>query len=391
MITENIDVAQVVLYVFWIFFVGLIYWLRREDRREGYPLETDNPRKVGLAANILIPPPKTFLRPDGSEYRAPNAERDLRPMKSERTAAAAGSTHEPVGDPLLSGVGPASFTEREKHPELTREGHIAIVPLRADESYDISAGPDPRGWDVVGADGEVAGTVKDLWVDRAEMLVRYVEVELPAEGEDAAEGAAAEAKKRVEEEAAAKKAEEEAAAEEEASEEEAAEEEADEAAAEKAEESDEAADEKAEDEGTAEEEVAADEEESDEAADEDESDEDADEEESDEAADEDESDEAEGADEDESAEEEAAEAPVSEAPVSAPMAARGTRLVPIQTVLVQKRSRSVQMEAVKAAQLAHAPTLASAEQVTLDEEERVVAFFAGARLYADPKNLGPVV
>ena len=73
------------------------------------------------------------------------------------------------------------------------------------------------------------------------------------------------------------------------------------------------------------------------------------------------------------------------------MAARGTRLVPIQTVLVQKRSRSVQMEAVKAAQLAHAPTLASAEQVTLDEEERVVAFFAGARLYADPKNLGPVV
>ena len=373
MITENIDVAQVVLYVFWIFFVGLIYWLRREDRREGYPLETDNPRKVGLAANILIPPPKTFLRPDGSEYRAPNAERDLRPMKSERTAAAAGSTHEPVGDPLLSGVGPASFTEREKHPELTREGHIAIVPLRADESYDISAGPDPRGWDVVGADGEVAGTVKDLWVDRAEMLVRYVEVELPAEGEDAAEGAAAEAKKRVEEEAAAKKAEEEAAAEEEASEEEAAEEEADEAAAEKAEESDEAADEKAEDEGTAEEEVAADEEESDEAADEDESDE------------------AEGADEDESAEEEAAEAPVSEAPVSAPMAARGTRLVPIQTVLVQKRSRCVQMEAVKAAQLAHAPTLASAEQVTLDEEERVVAFFAGARLYADPKNLGPVV
>ena len=40
-ITSNIDVAQVVLYVFWIFFAGLIFYLRQEDRREGYPLEAD--------------------------------------------------------------------------------------------------------------------------------------------------------------------------------------------------------------------------------------------------------------------------------------------------------------------------------------------------------------
>ena len=40
-ITGSIDVAQVVLYVFWIFFAGLIFYLRREDKREGYPLVSD--------------------------------------------------------------------------------------------------------------------------------------------------------------------------------------------------------------------------------------------------------------------------------------------------------------------------------------------------------------
>ena len=30
-ITQYIDVAQVVLYVFWVFFFGLIFYLRRED------------------------------------------------------------------------------------------------------------------------------------------------------------------------------------------------------------------------------------------------------------------------------------------------------------------------------------------------------------------------
>ena len=35
-----LDVAQVTLYVFWIFFACLIFYLRREDRREGYPLDS---------------------------------------------------------------------------------------------------------------------------------------------------------------------------------------------------------------------------------------------------------------------------------------------------------------------------------------------------------------
>ena len=31
------------LYAFWIFFAGLIFYLRKEDKREGYPLITERP------------------------------------------------------------------------------------------------------------------------------------------------------------------------------------------------------------------------------------------------------------------------------------------------------------------------------------------------------------
>ena len=40
-LTSYMDVAQVVLYAFFMFFAGLIFYLRREDRREGYPLENE--------------------------------------------------------------------------------------------------------------------------------------------------------------------------------------------------------------------------------------------------------------------------------------------------------------------------------------------------------------
>ena len=183
MVTESIDVAQIVLYVFWLFFFGLIFWLRREDRREGYPLEYDNPSKLFAVNPVLIPPPKTFLLPHGGSVQAPNFERDARPINAQRTSPAAGSPYQPNGDPLLSGVGPASYAQRHDTVDQTREGHDLIVPMRVAQDYSVNAGPDPRGWSVVAADKEVAGVVKDLWVDRADVMVRYVEVELKGTAE----------------------------------------------------------------------------------------------------------------------------------------------------------------------------------------------------------------
>lgn len=40
-IVGTIDVAEIAFYVFVLFFIGLIFYLRREDRREGYPLEDE--------------------------------------------------------------------------------------------------------------------------------------------------------------------------------------------------------------------------------------------------------------------------------------------------------------------------------------------------------------
>jgi photosynthetic reaction center H subunit len=67
MITRYIDLAQVVLYAFWIFFFGLIYWLRKEDKREGYPLESDR-RNVTTQGWPPMPAPKHRLRAEGGKH-----------------------------------------------------------------------------------------------------------------------------------------------------------------------------------------------------------------------------------------------------------------------------------------------------------------------------------
>jgi photosynthetic reaction center H subunit len=249
-LTESADVAQVVLYAFWAFFFGLIYWLRMEDRREGYPLESDVPGRQGPDSQILIPKPKTFKLPSGEVVEAPNFERDRRPILATRTGKIGGSPMHPTGNALLSNVGPASYAQRSDTVELTREGHDLIVPMRVADDFDVSAGPDPRKWNVLGADGKVAGTVKDLWVDRADVMVRYLEVELSA---------------------------------------------------------------------------------------------------------------------------------------------GGTRLLPITMSLLQREARVVEVASIYASQFGEVPTTKEADRLTTLEEERICAYYAGGRLYADASRLGPVV
>ncbi len=258
-LTESIDVAQVVLYFFWAFFFGLVYWLRKEDRREGYPLEMNNKqpgqRNIVGAGNFLVPPPKTFTLPHGEgTVNAPNNVADTREIHATRVGTSAGDPLDPIGDPMLAGVGPASYAERSDHPELTREGHDLIIPLRVDDSFGVLAGPDPRGWEVLSTDGKVAGVVKDLWIDRADVMVRYLEIEL-------------------------------------------------------------------------------------------------------------------------------AEA----------SGATGTRLVPGTMMLLDRTPRQVKVHALRAEHFGHVPTTKSADRITLLEEEKICAFYAGGRMYAERNRLGPVV
>jgi photosynthetic reaction center H subunit len=181
-ITGYIDVAQIALYAFWIFFAGLIFYLRREDKREGYPLLTDNLNKAQTEGWPPMPASKTYLLPHGGTVTTPRDEDPQPTVDAVAVAPWPGAPMQPIGNPLLAGAGPAASALRDDTPDLTWVAGVPrIVPLRSLEDHFLDeASPDPRTMEVVGADGLVGGVVSDLWVDRSEMLVRYLEVTLAA-------------------------------------------------------------------------------------------------------------------------------------------------------------------------------------------------------------------
>ncbi|WP_396220784.1 photosynthetic reaction center subunit H [Gemmatimonas sp.] len=90
-----------------------------------------------------------------------------------------GSPLIPTGNPMIDGVGAAAWADRADEPDRTFHGAPKIVPMRLDPTFSVAKGdPDPRGLPVEAVDKVVAGTVIELWVDRAEPQVRYYEVQL---------------------------------------------------------------------------------------------------------------------------------------------------------------------------------------------------------------------
>ena len=178
-ITGYIDVAQIALYVFWAFFAGLIYYLHRENKREGYPLESERSGHVYVQGFPAVPEPKTYLLRDGRTVTVPNDIRDERVLAAEPAGNFLGAPLEPTGNPMLDGIGPGSWAQRADIPDTTFEGDARIVPLRVTQGFSVSTkDPNPIGLPVLGADGELGGEVKDMWVDRAEMVFRYLELEV---------------------------------------------------------------------------------------------------------------------------------------------------------------------------------------------------------------------
>lgn len=181
-ITSYIDVAQLVLYAFWFFFAGLIYYLLRENKREGYPLSSDRsdraPR-VTVQGFPRIPSPKTYRLADGREFVAPSDVVDDRGINARPVAPWPGAPLKPEGDPMEAGVGPGSYAPRADIADVMFDGQPRIVPMRSDPEFSIAPeDPDPRGMVVYGADGRGAGQVVDVWVDRSEGVIRYYEIAL---------------------------------------------------------------------------------------------------------------------------------------------------------------------------------------------------------------------
>jgi photosynthetic reaction center H subunit len=184
-ITGYIDVAQLVLYLFWIFFFGLVYYLQMESKREGFPLETVYPSGEMRTSPgfVMMPTPKTFLLAHGDAVTVPNDKVSPQALHAEPLHRLMGAPLVPTGNPMLDGVGPGAYADRADVPDYMWDGDPKIVPLRVAADYGVASNDaDPRGLEVIGADGEVAGTVADLWIDKAEMMFRYIEVTVPTGG-----------------------------------------------------------------------------------------------------------------------------------------------------------------------------------------------------------------
>jgi photosynthetic reaction center H subunit len=179
-IVGHIDLALIALYVFWAFFIGLVIYLRGEDRREGYPLVADphDPMKVERF-NLLMPAgSKEFRLMHGGTAKAPGGSAERADLAIRSSSPWPGTPYLATGNAMKDGVGAAAWANRRDEPERTFDGQPMIVPMRTLPDTSVAAGDvDPRGLPVIGGDHGVGGTVVDLWIDRAEPQIRYLEVD----------------------------------------------------------------------------------------------------------------------------------------------------------------------------------------------------------------------
>ena len=114
-ITGYVDLAQILLYVFWLFFAGLIYYLVQENHREGYPMESGSSGRA-VVKGFPIPEPKTFLLAGGHSVTVPDLARKEPPIHGASTGMGSGSPIDPTGDAMTSGVGAGAWSMREDVP-----------------------------------------------------------------------------------------------------------------------------------------------------------------------------------------------------------------------------------------------------------------------------------
>ena len=181
-LTAHMDVAQVVLYAFWVFFAGLVFYLRREDRREGYPLEAEVPGHFKARNSCWIPEPKMFLRADGRQGPCPELQGGRAPDQRAEGRALAGRAAHPDG---------RSDARRRRPRQLRRAPRRALHrPLTATicsprsasprTSRSPSEGANPARLRRGRADGVAAGASATCGSTARKSIVRYFEVKLSA-------------------------------------------------------------------------------------------------------------------------------------------------------------------------------------------------------------------
>ncbi len=176
-LVSTLDVGSIAIWAFWLFFAGLVIYLRKEDKREGYPLESERSKHIKVVGWPAMPEPKTFLLPHGQGTRQAPRPQEPETVNATPTEPWPGAPLQPNGDPMLARVGPGACPKRDDVPDLTFEGENKIVPLRVAEGFSIaSEDGNPVGMEVLGADDQKGGVITDCWVDRSEPQIRYLEL-----------------------------------------------------------------------------------------------------------------------------------------------------------------------------------------------------------------------
>jgi len=178
-IVGTFDVAELAFLLFFGFFIALVFYLNKESRREGYPLEDEVTGKVEPDTRLFDGGKKVFNLPHGrGTYVPEDVARDDVNVPAVQAFRSPGAPWVPTGNPMKDGMGPAAWANRSKYPDLTFDGRPRIVPIA--QSHELIVSPnDPQliGWPVMAADKTMVGKVSDIWVDQAEHIIRYLEVE----------------------------------------------------------------------------------------------------------------------------------------------------------------------------------------------------------------------
>ena len=179
-LTQHIDLPQILFWAFALAFVYLCYELRKNDKREGYPMKASPFSKRHLEGFPLRDEPQTYLLNEGGETQAPHnypqAQTSSRPLYPFD-----GTPLVPVGNPLLAGIGPGAWVMRNAAPMRVENGDLLLQPMRLLPEWTIGkADADPRGMRVFDWRWNEVGVVRDMWIDQGIKIIRFLEVEVAA-------------------------------------------------------------------------------------------------------------------------------------------------------------------------------------------------------------------
>lgn len=177
-VTQYIDLPQAAFWVFFLLFVGMCLYLRRNDKREGYPMYASPFTPQRLLGFPLPPPPHTYLLNEGGTTDTPHLYEQAGP-RGTPFRKFDGTPYTPSGNPLTACLGPGAWVMRRDEPMQTEKHEPVLKPLRELEDWWIDEDEtDPRGMTVFDWRWHPVGRVHDIWVDRAIRIMRLLEVEL---------------------------------------------------------------------------------------------------------------------------------------------------------------------------------------------------------------------